>query len=68
MRWWAIGYIALVFIAENVLRFDAYGGVIIGHVVTFLLFLLILTVLARQWKDGFSRVKLAETHLEPSLT
>jgi hypothetical protein len=51
LRVWAVGYLALVGIAENALRLEGHGGTLLGHLATFPLFLLIAAVLTRQLKS-----------------
>ena len=51
LRRWAVAYLVLVGVAENALRFERHGGTLLGHLATFPLFILILTVLAQQCRS-----------------
>ena len=54
-RRWGVTYLLLVGIAENSVGFEAYGGTIVGHIATFALFLLLLTMLTNQNKNYLVR-------------
>ncbi len=49
-RAWAISYVGLVIVAENTVGFADHGGTSAGHLVTFILFLMILASLSSQSK------------------
>ena len=53
-RRWALGYIALVGIAENGLALEMHGGTLLVHVASFALFIFVLAVLTQQLKCTMS--------------
>jgi hypothetical protein len=68
-RVWAIVYLALVGLAENSIGFEQSGGIVAGHLATFVLFILLLAMLTNLTKSYLVRstpVELAEREIRSS--